>query len=797
MAYGKTPSRARRIVKRVLLILLLLISVAALGAGGFAVYAVSRAPALDLSDVVPDGYRTTVLDSEGNTMLTLVGEESNRVYVTLDEMPDNLLGAFVAIEDARFWSHHGVDLRAVVRAAWKDLTAGGLAEGASTITQQLIKNNVLTGWTQEETAADKITRKLQEQYLAIQLEQNRSKEWILENYLNTINLGGGAWGVETASLRYFGKDVSQLTLSECAVLAAIPQSPSAYDPVSHPEANATRRQAVLDRMLEQGLITPSAYGKAAEDDVYARISRRSASGEAQVFSWFEDAMLAQVAADLQEELHCPEDEAWDLIYRGGLTIVTTQDTALQRICEQAVNNDSLYTTDAQSTVVLIDNATGQVRAIVGGRGEKTVSLAFNRAVDSVRQPGSTIKVIGEYAAAIERGYATLGTVFDDAPSTYTNGTPVYNASGTYAGMTTLRTAIENSVNVVALKCFREIGMNAVWHSLESFGLSHLGTEDKVEALALGGTYGGVTNLEMTAAYAAIANTGVYNEPLFYTRIIDHDGSVLLDRSPESHRAVSARTAALLTDAMTGVITRGTGTAAAFEGSELAGKSGTTTDARDAWFVGFSPDFTCGVWGGYDDNSAQSGSTYVKQIWKSVMQQAQIYCTRREFEAAEGLVSREICLKCGKLAVDGLCESTVQGDETRLEYFVSGTEPKEKCGCHVAVELCTDSGLPAGRWCPAASRETRVYLTRGTNGTADAAAVNPYGEDVSCTTHTSIFDRLFPNGKDTGGNTEKDGGEAPGYGPGYGSDRRDDGRGDRDRDGNSGGSWWDGFLDLFQ
>ena len=740
--------KKRRIWPYFLVPILVLITLAAVAAGVFVATAVAGAPELDKSDIVPDGYRTVVLDDEETLILTLIGEEANRIYVTLDEIPVNLQNAFVAIEDSRFWDHHGIDYRGVMRALWKDVSSRGISEGASTITQQLIKNNVLTGWTNETTFGEKLTRKLQEQHLALELEKTSSKEWILENYLNTINLGGGSWGVETASMRYFGKDVSQLTLSECAVLAAIPQSPSNYDPVRHPEANAERRAIVLQKMLEQGYITNSACKKALEDDVYARIEARNTSADAETFSYFEDAMLRQLLTDIEAELGLPEDEAWDLIYRGGLTIYTTQDTALQRICESAVNDESLYTSDAQASVVLIDNASGQVKAIVGGRGSKSASLTLNRATSSLRQPGSTIKILGEYAAILERGMATLGTVYDDAPYTYTNGTPVQNASGVCGGMTTLRRAIEQSTNIVALKCFQQVGINAVWDSLEKFGFAHLTTEDKVESLALGGTYNGVTNLEMTAAYSAIASGGTYTEPLFYTRVVDHSGRIILEREPETHQAVSKRTAALLTSAMEGVIERGTGTEAAFPGAALAGKSGTTTDSRDVWFVGFSPDFTCGVWGGYDDNSAQAGSAYVKRLWRSVMQQAQMFCSYSDFEGMDQLVSCRICTKCGNLAVTGLCDSTVQGDMTAEEYYVPGTQPKQSCTCHVKAELCTGSNMPAGRFCPSDSLETYVYLKEATPGTEDEPFVCPYDLDgETCSEHTSFFSGWFHSDRD--------------------------------------------------
>lgn len=706
-------------------------------------YTLATAPDLNQVDVSPQGYRTTVLDDQGEVILTLMGEASNRVYVTLDEIPENLQKAVIAIEDQRFYQHRGVDFRGIARAVYRNISSGHLSEGASTITQQLIKNNVFTDWTQEKTPLDKISRKLQEQYLALQLERRESKEWILENYLNTINLGSGTWGVQTASMRYFGKDVSELTLSECAVLAGITKSPAGYSPLKNPEASRERQLVVLEKMLELEMISQEDYDQAAADNVYERIARDNTSVETEVQSYFEDALVCQVVEDLETVLGCTEEEAWRLLYRSGLTIQSTQDSRLQTICETEVNREEWYSSDAQATVVMMDPYTGQVKALVGGRGEKTGSLTLNRAVSSVRQPGSTIKVVGEYAAALDRGTATLGTVYDDAPYAYSDGTAIRNASGTYSGRTTLRQGIVKSLNVVALKCFQETGVDAVYAQLQQFGFAHLTEQDKVEALALGGTHGGVTNLEMTAAYSAMANGGTYLAPVYYTKVLDRDGNVLLEKVPEQHTAVQASTAALLTSAMEEVMTEGTGIQAAFSGMTLAGKSGTTTEMRDLWFVGYSPYYACGVWGGYDDFSAQSSSAYVKNIWRSIMKQAHQGLASRGFSGTESLKECTICAKCGNLAVESLCKDTVQGDMTRVEFYAAGTEPAENCTCHVEVTYCQRSGQPAGDYCPARELERKVYLISGTAGTADEDAVAPEETGETCQVHRNWWNWLFP------------------------------------------------------
>ncbi len=737
----------RKLLK-VLLTLLLAVMILVSGAAGiFVVATIASAPQLSSVSVTPVGYRSTIENDAGEVTQLLAGEEANRVYVELDTLPEHLKNAFIAIEDERFYSHHGVDWQGIARALIRNISTRDVSQGASTITQQLIKNNVFPEFATEQSVLQKVRRKIQEQHLALKLEEQQSKDWILENYLNTINLGSGTWGVETAAQRYFGKHASELTLSESAVLAAIPKGPSLYDPLKHPENNAARRELVLMKIEELGLASAEEIREARADDVYARIGENATVGE-EPFSYFEDALISEVLEDLKDVLGYSDEAAWRLIYRGGITIRSTEDSVLQGIAEEELNRSGWYDSDAQSACVLLDPATGAVKAIVGGRGAKTASLTLNRALSSPRQPGSTIKVIGEYAAALESGKATLGSAIDDAPYTYSDGTTVRNASGVYGGMTTLRTAIEESTNVVALKIFQEVGAEAVFDQLTDFGLAHLSENDRVEALALGGTAGGVTCVELAAAYGSLAAGGVYRAPHFYTRVLDHDGKVLLEKSVESHTAVSQGTAELLTDAMTGVMTRGTGTAANVSGRTLAGKSGTTTDLRDLWFAGYSPDLVCAVWGGYDDYSTQSSSAYVKKLWRAVMERALESRPSTSFTRETPLSTRLICTKCGRLAETGLCSDSVQGDMTRSELYLPGTEPTESCTCHVRLRICTVSHALAGTNCPESTIEEKVYLRSASEGTSDTAFVAPIAADgETCSVHTHWWDRygLFSGG----------------------------------------------------
>lgn len=809
------------------------------GCAGYGVYKgiVDSAPDIHDIDATPTGYLSTVLDNQGNETATLVASGSNRVYVTIDEIPLDLQHAFVAIEDARFYEHNGIDITGIVRAGITGITSGRFSQGASTITQQLLKNNVFTDWTSESSFADKMERKIQEQYLAIQLEKVEDKDWILENYLNTINLGQNTLGVQAASQRYFNKDVSELTLSECAVIAGITQNPSRYNPVSNPDANAERRTKVLNNMLDQGYIDQAAYDTAMADNVYDRIQIvDSETASDNINSYFVDALTEQVIDDLMEVKGYTETQAYKALYEGGLTIYSTQDPSIQQICDEEVNNadnygsetkyscsyrltiqkadgtyqnyseqtmlsyyqsknskynidfdskeavdaaieqykadimedgDTIvpngesitYTMQPQASMTVIDQSTGEVKAIVGGRGNKTANKTLNRATDTKRQPGSTFKILSAYAPALDIGGMTLASVQDDAPYTYSNAahTPVNNYDKSYRGFTTIREGITYSINIVAVKTLTDIGVDIGYEYLQNFGFSTLCDSDRTQALALGGITNGVTNLELTAAYATIANGGTYTKPRFYTKILDHDGNVLIDNTPQTHTVLKETTAWLLTNAMEDVLTNGTGRPAHFNGMPQAGKSGTTSSDRDALFAGYTPYYTCVVWGGYDDNAELSYTTYPKTLWKSVMGRIHENLDYKDFDKPDGITTATVCKKSGKLAVAGLCDSDPRGSMVESEYFASGTVPKDYCDHHVRVTIDLSTGGIATDTCPEELRSSNVYITGGSAGTQDA----PYLLTDDLANSLNAAGSEDPNAPTTGGagDTSPDAGAA--------------------------------------
>ena len=760
------------------------------------------APDISTLDVRPSGYSSVVYDSAGNQTTKLIAQNSNRAYQTMDKIPVDLQHAFVAIEDERFYDHNGIDIKGIIRAGIIGITSGRFSEGASTITQQLLKNNVFTGWTSESSFAEKVKRKIQEQYLAVELEKVMDKETILEYYMNTINLGQNTLGVQTASLRYFNKPVSEINLSEAAVIAAITQNPSRLNPISHPENNKERRNKVLRNMQEQGYITQAAFDEAMGDDVYSRIQTVNEETESTtIYSYFVDELTNQIMTDLKEKGGYTDTQAYNLLYSSGLSIYTTQDPQIQEICdrvtadpanypetvkwlldyklstktasgetknyssemfqtyfkqtdsnfrmlyddeasaqaavaeykaavlapgEEVIAEDMHLTPQPQISVTVIDQSTGYVKAVVGGRGKKEASLTLNRATDTRRQPGSTFKVVSTYAPAIDSAGKTLASVEVDAPFNYANGRPVSNWYGSaYKGICTLRYGIEQSLNIVTVKCLTDITPQLGFDYLKNFGFTTLvdrevradGTivSDITQSLALGGITYGVKNVELNAAYAAIANGGTYIKPVYYTKILDHDGNILLENEPESRQVIKPATAFLLTDAMVDVVTKGTGGSVNFGNMAIAGKTGTTSDYNDVWFSGYTPYYTCTTWAGYDNNTKLSTpveKALAKKIWRGVMEEIHQGLEYKSFTTPEGITNATVCNKSGKLSVDGLC--TLDGS-AHNEYFIAGTEPVEVCDCHVVGPVCAATGLRAGATCPFSTQGIFITSPEGEGG----------------------------------------------------------------------------------
>lgn len=765
----------------------------------------------------PKAFATKILDKDGNTIDTLIKAGSNREPLKYEEIKQNpyLINAFVAIEDKRFWQHRGIDIDSVFRAVYGVLTSDSSRGGGSTITQQLIKN-YLFDTALHEKGAEKYVRKIQELYIAFQYENSNEiadwhslfnlksgedvskdenlrevsrkelKEQILTDYLNLINLGSNTLGIKVAARRYFDKDVKDLTLSECAVIASITKNPTKNNPITNPENNKKRQRQTLKNMLDEQYITNEEYEEAINDDVYSRIQNVEIKVENTntVYTYFTESVIDQLYDDLIKRLGLGKDEAMNLLYAGGLSVKTTMDPKIQEIVNTEVNDDKNYSVkkyaidyrlsvlhsddtqthysqvdvqnyhvdtlknkkydglfntkdianqyinsfkdyvikegdsiaaeslnyflEPQCSFVMVNHRTGEVVALAGGRGEKTVSRSLNRATVTKRQPGSTFKVISTFAPALELYNKTLATTYYDSEYTWT----IKNMSKTfknwyssgYLGFQNIRAGIVYSLNIIAVRCLMEtvtpeIGIKFA----KKLGITSLDdVEDANPAAALGGLTYGVTNYELTSAFASIANGGMYTKPIFYTKVFDRDGKVILDNTNKKNvRVMSKENAYLLTDAMANSMAGSkafssanmnvtpTSTRAHFKGMSLAGKSGTTTSNNDVWFVGYSPYYTAGVWGGCDENQSlqdtrkkinNGGTNFHKNIWRKIMSKVHANLKDPKFEKPPAIIQREVCKKSGLLATEG-CKHDLRGNAAYTEYFVDGTQPRTRCNLH--------------------------------------------------------------------------------------------------------------------
>lgn len=796
---------------------------------------IDNTPNVDISTIVPNEYASTVYDSAGNVTETLVTAGSNREEATYEELPKNLINAFVAYEDSRYWEHNGIDLRSILRAIRGVLTGDSSAGGGSTITQQLIKNSVFGGGM-EKSFGERLERKFQEWYLAVKLDGAMSKEQIITNYLNTINLGNNTLGVKVAAKRYFNKDVKDLSLSECAVLAGITQNPSKFNPISEQKANAAKRKVILQYMNDQGYISNDEEEKALADDVYSRIQNvdTAAKETSTPYSYFTDELVEQVIQAMKSELGYTETQAHNMLYSGGLSIYTTQDPNIQSIVDEEINNpenysaarysieyrlsvthkdgttkhysdknvlsfhkeiknqqfDGLYnnedeinadindykaevvkdgdtiigerlhkTLEPQASFVLMDQHTGEVKAISGGRGPKVASLTLNRATGTFRQPGSTFKILTSFAPAMDTSGATLGTVYYD--SLYKVGNKTFSNwySSGYQGYSSIRDGIVYSMNIVAVRCLMEtVTPQLGVEYAKNFGITSLTDTDFNPALALGGITKGVSNLELTGAFSTVANGGVYTKPVFFTKILDHDGKILIENKPETHRVLKDSTAFLLTDAMADSMKSSrkfssngpssTSTAASIPGMSAAGKSGTTSANNDIWFVGYSPYYTAGIWGGCDDNQKltkqNGGTSFHKAIWRKIMTRVHEGMSDPGFPVPDSVETAQICRKSGKLAVTGVCTDDPRGNAVYTEYFAKGTVPTEVCNNHVRATVCSVSHKLPTPYCPV--RTTAVFIALP-SGDETATDDSKYAMPGYCTIH-SANSFIIPPGNDT-------------------------------------------------
>lgn len=641
--------RPKRFSTKIAIIAIIIFIVMITGAGlGFLTASIHTMPTLQ-GELRP-AASSQIFDAKGK-LITTVHSVENRLPVSLTKIPKDLQNAFIAAEDARFYQHIGIDPRGILRAVWSNISDRGVSEGGSTITQQLARNALLS---QERT----LKRKIQEAFLALQIEQKYSKDEILEMYMNQIYFGQGAYGVQAASQIYFGKKVEDLTLAEAAMIAGLPQSPNYYSPRNNMKAAKERQATVLDQMVKYGYIDQAAAVQAKAKEI--KLASPAASNRA---SYFIDYILQQMI----------DKYGADAVYKEGMMIYTSLDLDMQAAAERAMKQlPTSYTEKSgikqpQGALVAIEPQTGHIKAMVGGRGNDQ----FNRAVQAERQPGSAFKPF-VYLAAIESGMSAA-TRIDDKAISFGSWSPS-NYDGRFHGTVSMRTALEQSYNVVAVKLANHVGVDKPLYYAQQMGISTLvmsgRTNDRNLAMSLGGLTRGVTPLEIASAFGVLANHGVRVEPVSILKVIDRTGKVLEQATPKEKQVVSEKSAYILTDMMKGVLTRGTGGAANI-GRPAAGKTGTTSENKDAWFVGFTPDLTASVWIGNDNEGNLPGITggdVPAEIWQTFMAEAATKYPARDFARPSGIVYSAVSNK------DGLLVTDPNNKETHNEIFVEGTQP---------------------------------------------------------------------------------------------------------------------------
>ncbi len=638
----------------------------------------------------------------------------NALYCPLSDMPENLKNAFIAIEDKRFYQHGGIDWMRTLSAAKGYLTGkNDGAFGGSTITQQLVKN--LTG-DSEKT----LSRKVGELMRATKVERKLSKNAILEQYLNVVNLSENCYGVKTAANAYFSKEPIELSLAECASIAAITNNPTKYNPIRHPKNNRRRRDLILSEMLAQGMISEGEYSEAINGEIELKVNRDAMTGR--VNSWYADLAISDVIADLVKKKGYTEAEASRLVYCGGLKIYVAMHEELQKIVTEYYENTENFPVHsggerAQSSMMIVNPKNGDILAIAGAVGKKRSNRIQNYATDTKRPSGSVIKPLAVYAPALERNIITYATVFDDVPLLFRqNGAPwPRNSPDVYRGLTTVSTALAHSVNTVSVSVLQRLGTKEAYRFLkDKLGFTSLEGEKDLgaAALALGQQYKGVALRELLGGYTALANGGVFEGTRSYYKVLDSKGELLLTRESEERRVLGEDTAYITTMMLRRAVREGTGKAVTLkELVDVAGKTGTSSNNCDKWFIGYTPELLCGVWYGYEypKSVADVSGNHALDIFDAVMRAAveKLGTGEKQFKTAEGVVTARYCKDSGQLLGEN-CGLDPRGDRTEIGYFKKGTEPKAECHRHVLIDYCDCGGI-ATEDCPAEHRHKTALL----------------------------------------------------------------------------------------
>lgn len=738
---GKKKKHSK--LKKIILIFFILCVLLCLaGVGVFAAIFFSDKWEISKEDLVIKMQNSSTYDQDGKLLHDLKGEE-NRKIIPLGEMGEYIPKAYVAIEDERFYEHSGIDIKRTAGAIFTYITHGGKSSfGGSTITQQLVKNLL-------EDKDDSIERKIREWSRAYKVEQMLSKSQILELYLNEIFMGGTVYGVESGAKYYFSKSAKDLSLAESAFLAGINNSPNYYNPFGEEDKTEiieNRTKLVLGKMLEvkdeNGVtfITQEEYNKAIEELEKGLKFKEGKFSSDSDLSFLEVEAINQVINDLIEEYDLKYDAAKARIYNNGYKIYTTQNTDIQKRMEKeylkdkyikkATNKKAEKGAHTQSAMVIIDHSNGQVVGCVGGLGDDSPSYGLDRATSKERQTGSSMKPLAAIAPGLENGVITAATVYDDSTTNFGGGYTPNNSTG-YRGLITVREAIKWSSNIVNIKILSNVGTSNSVKFLNELGMTQLDENDEELPLALGGTYHGISPLQMAAGYAMIANKGEYIEPTFYTKVEDASGTVILEAKQETKRVMTEANAYILSSILKSPVSGGTAYLCAMSGMDVAAKTGTTNENKDRWLCGFTPYYAAATWFGYDvpERVSMPMDNPAMTIWAAVMKDVHEDLDGERFEKPKNIVTAKICMDSGRAATD---ECT----RTYTEEFVSGTVPG-KCDGHKKVEVCKETGKLATEYCP--ETEEKTYLStpeKEINPNWKTSVGNKYKEiEDTCDKHT--------------------------------------------------------------
>ena len=727
---GRLPASLSWTLKILGTVFLIGITTAAMFACIFAIY-VDRYINTDL-DVNPEDFQVDLTSfiyyydkSTGDyKVLDELHAAENRVWASYDEIPQYMLDAVVAIEDKRFYVHHGVDWYRTSGAFVNMFLGMRNNFGGSTLTQQLIKN-----LTEEDDVT--VRRKITEIFRALDFERKYSKEDILEMYLNLVYFSQGCHGVQAAAQTYFGKDVKDLSLAEATCIIGITNLPTYYDPYINRENNKKRQENILKQMCEQHFITPEQRDTAIAEKIVFRRDTQTAEEKTeknQYQSYFVDQIIEDVLNDMVEQKGISYKVATQLLYRGGYRIYATVDMDVQKAIDEVYSNEKYWPTltntngnKPQSAIVVSDPATGNILGMYGGLGEKTGNRSWNRATMTKRQPGSSIKPIAVYAPAIESGLITPYSVYTDMPVDVSDGKNPWPKNYDiktigYRGQVTIMEAVQSSINTVAARLVTDMGPQRCFEFAKyKMGLSSLvekktiGSKEysdiHVASMSLGGLTDGVTVREMAEAYSVFPNKGIYNKSRTYTKVEDSSGKVVLDNQQSSTPVIKEKTAYYMNVLLQNVVTNGTGINARLENMPAAGKTGTTDDDYDRWFAGYTPYYTCVVWYGFDVNQTivtKSGSSPAVPLWKAVMAKINADLPKKDFFTPSGtLVKASYCRDSGDAPTEA-CRNDIRGSRVATGTFFSEDVPSEPCSVHKYVNMDSISKQLATPYCPAAS-----------------------------------------------------------------------------------------------